>query len=415
MSSQPPSDQSSPEKSPAKPDQSTLAGKPAESGGDKPKKSSRGMLLRIVAVVVVLGIIAWVLWYFLDGRWHESTDDAYVNGNVVMITPQIAGTVITIGADDGALVHAGDVLVKLDPSDAEVQVAEAKANLANTVRKVRGLYSSVDGAKADLAQRVVAVQKARADFNRRRELAKSGAISAEELSHARDALDSAESGVNSAQQQYQTNKVLIDDTVVASHPDVQAASAKLRAAYLDEVRTTLVAPVDGYVAKRSVQVGQRVMPGTALMAVVPLHGVWIDANFKETQLTKMRIGQPVEVESDVYGGAVKYKGKIESLGVGTGSAFSLLPAQNATGNWIKIVQRIPVRVFFNDQQTLDKHPLRLGMSVTVDVGLHDQNGPTLSQQTPTKPVFTTDIYKQQLAHADVEIEKVIHDNMAGGN
>jgi membrane fusion protein (multidrug efflux system) len=418
MSSQPPSDQNSPEKNPAnptKPDQSTLAGKPAESSADKPKKSSRGMLLRILVIVVVLGIIGWVLWYFLDGRWNESTDDAYVNGNVVMITPQIAGTVVTIGADDGALVHAGDVLVKLDPSDAEVEVAEARANLANTVRKVRGLYSSVDGAKADLAQRMVAVQKARADFNRRRELAKSGAISAEELSHARDALDSAESGVNSAQQQYQTNKVLVDDTVVASHPDVQAASAKLRAAYLDEVRTTLVAPVDGYVAKRSVQVGQRVMPGTALMAVVPLHGVWIDANFKETQLTKMRIGQPVEVESDVYGGAVKYKGKIESLGVGTGSAFSLLPAQNATGNWIKIVQRIPVRVFFNDPQTLQKHPLRLGMSVTVNVGLHDQNGPTLSQKTPTEPVFTTDIYKQQLAHADVEIAKVIHANMASGN
>jgi len=201
--------------------------------------------------------------------------------------------------------------------------------------------------------------------------------------------------------------------VVASHPDVQASAAKLRAAFLDDVRTTLVAPVDGYVAKRSVQVGQRVQPGAPLMAVVPLHGVWIDANFKETQLAKMRLGQPVEIDSDVYGGSVKYKGKVESLGVGTGSAFSLLPAQNATGNWIKIVQRIPVRVVFTDPQQLDQHPLRLGMSLKVDVNLHDQSGPTLAQQSPTQPAFSTDIYKQQLAKADVAIAQIIHDNMAG--
>ena len=378
-----------------------------------PAKNSRGLLLRLLGVIVVLGIIAWALWYFLDGRWYEGTDDAYVNGNVVQITPQIAGTVVSIGADDGDLVHAGEVLVQFDPSDADVALAEAKANLANTVRKVRGLYSNVNGAQADVAQRKVAVDKARADYNRRVALAKSGAISAEELSHASDALTSAESGLITSQQQYQTSKVLVDDTVVASHPDVQVAAAKLRAAFLDDVRATLVAPVDGYVAKRSVQVGQRVQPGAPLMAVVPLHGVWIDANFKETQLAKMRIGQPVEIDSDVYGGSVKYKGKVESLGVGTGSAFSLLPAQNATGNWIKIVQRIPVRVVFTDPQQLDEHPLRLGMSLKVDVNLHDQSGPTLAQHPPTEPLFSTDIYKQQLAKADVAIAQIIHANMAG--
>jgi membrane fusion protein (multidrug efflux system) len=378
-----------------------------------PKKNSRGFMLRLLGAIVLLAVIAWAFWYFLDGRWYEGTDDAYVNGNVVQITPQIPGTVVSIGADDGDLVHAGDVLVQLDPSDAEVNVAEAKANLANTVRKVRGLYSSVNGAQADVAARKTAVDKARADFNRRRDLAKSGAISAEELSHASDALTTAESGLITAQQQYQTSKVLVDDTVVASHPDVQAAAARLRAAFLADARATLVAPVDGYVAKRSVQVGQRVQPGAALMAVVPLHGVWIDANFKETQLTDMRIGQPVEIESDVYGSAVKYKGKVQSLGVGTGSAFSLLPAQNATGNWIKIVQRIPVRILFDDPQQLDKHPLRLGMSLTVDVNLHDKSGPTLAQQSPTQPAFSTDIYKQQLVKADQAITQIIHANMAG--
>ena len=379
-----------------------------------PRKTSRGLMLRVLAIVVLLAVIGWALWYFLDGRWYEGTDDAYVNGNVVQITPQVPGTVVSIGADDGDLVHAGDVLVQLDPSDAEVALAGAKADLANTVRKVRGLYSSVSGAQADVAARKTAVDKARADYHRRVALAKSGAISTEELAHASDALTTAESALITAQQQYQTSKVLVDDTVVASHPDVQAAAAHLRAAFLDDARATLVAPVDGYVAKRSVQVGQRVLPGAALMAVVPLHGVWVDANFKETQLTGMRIGQPVTIESDVYGGKVEYKGKVQSLGVGTGSAFSLLPAQNATGNWIKIVQRIPVRIVFDDPKQLDRHPLRLGMSLTVDVNMHDKSGPTLAQKSPTQAAFSTDVYKQQLAKADAAIAQIIHANMAGG-
>jgi membrane fusion protein, multidrug efflux system len=378
-----------------------------------PANNRRGFLLRLVLIVIVLGIIVWGLWYYLDGRWYEGTDDAYVNGNIVQITPRIAGTVITIGADDGDLVKQGDVLVKLDRSDADVELQRASANLASTVRKVRGLYSTVSGAQAQLAVQRVALAKAQADYNRRRDLAKTGAISAEELSHAQDALNSARNAMTTAEQQLQTNSVLVDDTVVASHPDVKAAAAQYRAAYLDDVRTTMVAPVTGYVAKRTVQVGQRVQPGAALMAVVPLHEVWVDANFKETQLTHMRIGQSVEITSDVYGSSVKYKGQVESLGVGTGSAFSLLPAQNATGNWIKIVQRIPVRVVFTDPSQLEKNPLRIGMSLDTDVNLHDQNGPALAQQARTEPRFTTDVFKQEMADANVQIDRIIHDNMAG--
>jgi membrane fusion protein (multidrug efflux system) len=384
----------------------------ADNTPEQPPKSRRGFLLRALLVVIVLAAIAWTLWYFLDGRWYEGTDDAYVQGNVVQITPQMPGTVVSIGADDGDRVRAGQVLVQLDPSDAEVALASARANLARTVRQVRGLYSSVEGAQADVAARQVALDKARADYNRRKSLADSGAISAEELAHARDALSAAQSALTNSEQSYQTSKVLIDDTVVASHPDVQAAAAKLRAAYLDTVRATLRAPVDGYVAKRSVQVGQRVQPGTALMAVVPLHQVWVDANFKETQLEHMRIGQPVTLESDLYGGSVEYHGTVESLGVGTGSAFSLLPAQNATGNWIKIVQRVPVRITL-DAKELDKHPLRIGLSMTLDVSLHDQSGPALAQQPRAKPLFTTDIYKQQLDAADALIKDIVHANMAG--
>jgi len=385
----------------------------AETAAAQPPKSRRGVMLKTLAAVVVIAAIGWGVWYFVDGRWFEETDDAYVNGNVVQITPQVPGSVITIGADDGDLVHAGDVLVKLDPADADVALQQAKANLASTVRKVRGLYSNVNGAQAEVAVRKTAVDKAQADYNRRRDLAKTGAISAEELSHALDALTTAQSALTTAQQQLQTNKVLVDDTVVASHPDVQTAAARLRAAYLDDVRTSIIAPVDGYVAKRSVQLGQRVAPGTPLMAVVPLHEVWIDANFKETQLNSMRIGQPVEIRADLYGGSVTYKGKVESLGVGTGSAFSLLPAQNATGNWIKIVQRVPVRVFFTDPKQLEEHPLRIGLSTKVSVNLHDQSGPLLANKTPTQPAFNTDVYKQQLAKADGVIAEIIHANMAG--
>ncbi|RUL75259.1 efflux RND transporter periplasmic adaptor subunit [Dyella choica] len=378
-----------------------------------PADNRRGILLRLLLAVIVLAAVAWAAWYFLAGRWHESTDDAYINGNIVQITPRIAGTVISIGGDDGDLVKQGDVMVRLDRSDADVELQRATANLANTVRRVRGLYSTVSGAQAQVAVGKVALEKAQADYNRRRDLARTGAISAEELAHARDALTSAQNALATSQQQLQTNKVLVDDTAVASHPDVKAAAAQYRAAYLDDVRTVMVAPVTGYVAKRTVQVGQRVQPGAALMAVVPLHEVWVDANFKETQLTRMRIGQPVEISSDVYGSSVKYQGKVESLGVGTGSAFSLLPAQNATGNWIKIVQRIPVRVVFTDPAQLDQHPLRIGMSLTTEVDLHDQNGPTLAQSPRTGPRFSTDVYKDQLADANAQIERVIHENMGG--
>ncbi|HEV7779247.1 MAG TPA: efflux RND transporter periplasmic adaptor subunit [Luteibacter sp.] len=380
-----------------------------------PPKNRRGLMLRLLVAVIVLVAIGWTVWYFVDGRWYEETDDAYVQGNVVQITPQVPGTVISIGADDGDLVHEGDVLVRLDPSDADVALAGAKADLANTVRKVRGLYNNVTSAQADVSARQIAVDKARADFNRRRDLAASGAISAEELAHARDALTSAESALSSSTQQFNTSKVLVDDTVVSSHPDVQAASAKLRAAYLDDIRATLVAPVTGYIAKRSVQVGQRVQPGSPLMAVVPLHQVWIDANFKETQLGNMRIGQPVEITSDLYGSSVKYKGKVQSLGIGSGSAFSLLPAQNATGNWIKIVQRVPVRIVFTEPAEFDKHPLRLGLSTDVSVGLHEQGGPLLAQQAPTQVAFSTVVYDKQLARADQEIEAIIHANIAAGS
>ncbi|WP_372437296.1 efflux RND transporter periplasmic adaptor subunit [Pseudomonas chlororaphis subsp. aureofaciens] len=368
------------------------------------------MLLGLVALIVLggLGVFAW---YELYGRWNEGTDDAYVNGNVVEITPLVTGTVVSIGADDGDLVHEGQVLINFDPNDAEVGLQSAEANLARTVRQVRGLYSNVDGMRAQVAAQKAEVQKAQDNFNRRRTLASSGAISQEELSHARDDLTSAQNALANAQQQLNTTNALVDDTVVSNHPDVQSAAAQLRQAYLTNARSTLIAPVTGYVAKRTVQLGQRVQPGTALMAVIPLDQLWIDANFKETQLRDMRIGQPVDIEADIYGSEVKYSGTIDSLGAGTGSAFALLPAQNATGNWIKIVQRVPVRIHVNAEE-LARHPLRVGLSTVVNVDLHDQSGPVLAQQPPQKASFSTNVYDRQLSEADALIARLIHDNSA---
>jgi membrane fusion protein (multidrug efflux system) len=381
----------------------------ANKESEAPRSGKRKFFLLLLLVLVVLGCLGVYFYHTLYGRFYEGTDDAYVNGNIVQIMPQVTGTVVSITADDGDLVQQGQVLVQFDPSDAEVALQSAEANLAKTVRQVRGLYSNVDSYKAQVASRKVEVERARADYKRRQDLARGGAISQEELSHARDTLTAAQNSLTSAEQQLSTSRALVDDTVIASHPDVKAAAAQLRQAYLNNARSTIIAPVTGYVAQRSVQVGSRVQPGTALMAVVPMDQIWIDANFKETQLSSMRIGQPVEVHADLYGDDIKYHGTVESLGVGTGSAFSLLPAQNATGNWIKIVQRLPVRIRL-DQDALKEHPLRIGLSMNVDVDLHDLDGPVLAQKPMSEPRYATDVYTRQLEEADHLIERLIHEN-----
>ncbi|MNJ07804.1 Multidrug export protein EmrA [compost metagenome] len=387
---------------------------PADAAQDlNTSRKRKTWLLGLLLLIVVVGGAVWA-WHELYGRWNEETDDAYVNGNVVEITPLVTGTVVSIGADDGDLVHEGQVLIEFDPSDAEIGLQAAQAELARAVRRVRGLYSNVDGMKAQVAARQAEQTKAQENYTRRKTLAAGGAISLEELSHARDDLASAQNALINARQQLNTTTALVDDTVVSSHPEVMAAAAQLRQAYLAAARTTLVAPVTGYVAKRTVQLGQRLEPGTATMAVIPLDQLWIDANFKETQLRNMRIGQPVDIVADLYGSEVKYSGTIDSLGAGTGSAFALLPAQNATGNWIKIVQRVPVRIHINAEQ-LAAHPLRIGLSTQVTVDMHDQSGPVLAQLPPQKASFTTKVYDRQLVEADAMITRLIHDNSAAAS
>ncbi|MTJ82821.1 MAG: HlyD family efflux transporter periplasmic adaptor subunit [Telmatospirillum sp.] len=396
---------------------------------DPPRSSAsdnrlRTGLLRAITGVAILGGIAWGASYWTDGRWHVTTDDAYVAGDLIPVTPQIQGTIVSIAADDGDLVQAGQTLVGLDPTDGDIAVEAAEANLATTVRKVRGLYSNangardaLDGARAEVTARAAAMERARADYDRRRNLARSGAVSSEDLAHAGDALTAARSALTSAgstlatlRRQFQATNALVDATVPASHPDVKAAAARLRTALLDQARTAVRSPVTGYVAKRTAQIGQRRQPGDPLMAVVPLRQAWIDANFSETQLVDLRIGQPVEIRSDLYGGIVRYSGKVQSIGVGTGSAFALLPAQNATGNWIKIVQRIPVRIVFTDPQQILDHPVRIGMSMRVDVDVHARGGAMLPAAPPARPLAVSALYRQQLAAGDARIAAIIQAN-----
>ncbi len=322
----------------------------------------RKRMMTLLVIVILIAAVAYGLYYFLVARFHEDTDDAYVNGNVVQITPQVTGTVIAVNADDTQTVKAGDPVVVLDPADARVALEQAEANLAQTVRQVRGLFADDNQYQAQVALRQSDLSRAQDDLRRRMTVAQTGAVSLEEISHARDAVKSAQASLDAAEQQLASNRALTANTTIANHPNVQAAAAKVRDAYLNNARNTLPAPVTGYVAKRSVQVGQRVSPGNPLMAIVPLNGVWVDANFKEVQLKHMRIGQPVELTADVYGSSVVFHGKVVGFSAGTGSAFSLLPAQNATGNWIKVVQRLPVRIAL-DPQELEKHPLRIGLSM----------------------------------------------------
>jgi len=372
----------------------------------------RRRALAILATVAIVAGIGWAAWYLLVARWHQDTDDAYVQGNVVSIVPQTMGTVVSIDADEGMRVEAGQALVHLDPNDAQVAYDQSVANLASTVRQVRGLYSSVESGQADLAARQVAVRQAREDVKRREGLVASGAVSREELAHARDILAGAEAALSGSQGQLSRSRALVDATEIASQPQVQAAAGQLRQAWLNLQRMAIVAPVSGHVARREVQLGQRVAPGNTLMTIVPLEQVWIEANFKETQLTKMRIGQPVEVHADLYGSDVRYDGRVASLGMGTGSAFSLLPAQNASGNWIKIVQRVPVRIELDPEQVVE-HPLRLGLSMHVDVAVRDQDGAVLASVDAPRstPLLSTDAYAEQLAQADALIERTIAQNL----
>ncbi|CAE6837879.1 HlyD family efflux transporter periplasmic adaptor subunit [Paraburkholderia nemoris] len=370
--------------------------------------AKRKLLLSLLAATVVLAGAGYGAYYITNGQYHQSTDDAYVNGNLVQLTPQVSGTVVAVNADDTQIVKQGAPVVTLDNADAKVALSNAEATLGQTVRQVSGLYVNNDFYAATVAQRQSDLARAEDDLKRRQAVAETGAVSGEDIAHAHDAVSSAQAALDAARQQAAANHALTDRTSVEQHPNVQAAASKVRDAYLSYARNTLPAPVTGYVARRSVQVGQRVAPGTPLMAIVPLDGVWVDANFKEGQLKHMRIGQPVTLTADVYGSSVKYHGHVVGFSAGTGAAFAVLPAQNATGNWIKVVQRLPARIQL-DQNELNAHPLRIGLSMQVDVETRDESGTQLGAAINT--TYHTDVFAQYGADADAEIARIIAQNM----
>jgi membrane fusion protein, multidrug efflux system len=374
-----------------------------------PGKRRRALL--IVAGVFILAALLWFLLWFFVLSTRVKTDNAYVGGNQVAISAQVPGTVVAILADDTQHVDAGQVLVKLDSTDADTRLAQARSALAQAVRGVRQQTSSATSADAQVVAARLDLKKAEADLKRRLPLIAAQAESPEIVQHLRDGVEQARAAMNAAEAQAAAAHAAIEGTDVAQNPVVMQARANFRAAWVAAQRNAIYAPVSGYVAERSVQLGNSVQPGQQLMTVVPLHDLWIDANFKESQLRHIRIGQPAKVVSDLYGGDAEYHGKVIGLGAGTGSVFSLLPAQNATGNWIKVVQRVPVRIAL-DNKELDKHPLRIGLSTDVTVDIHDDQGSVLANTAAQQPVAQTDVYDRMASKADAEAERIIRANLS---
>jgi membrane fusion protein (multidrug efflux system) len=392
-----------------------------------PTSKRKPALLAVAGLTLAAGL-AYGAYWALVLRHYESTDNAYVQAHVVQVTPQVGGTVLQVLADDTDVVQAGQPLVKLDPTDAKVALERAQAQLAQTVREVRAMYATNGTLSANIHLREAEVAKAQSDVaranedvNRRRPLVSTGAVAGEEMKHAettlaaaQSALAAAQSAVAAAREQATQNQVLTEGTSVENHPNVQRAAAAVREAYLALQRTEVPAPVAGQVAKRTVQVGQRIPPGAPLMSVIPLDQVWVEANFKEVQLRKMRIGQPVTLHADVYGDKVDYAGHVAGLGAGTGAAFALLPAQNATGNWIKVVQRVPVRVEIDPKQVA-QHPLRVGLSMEATVDVAQQGGAPLAAAGTGRASSTTQAFDTQQAAADHMVHDIIAANLGRSN
>ncbi|CFQ41160.1 multidrug efflux MFS transporter periplasmic adaptor subunit EmrA [Yersinia bercovieri] len=372
------------------------------------KMQRKRVLLSLTVIFIIIGV-AYLIYWFLVLRHHQQTDNAYVSGNQVQIMSQVSGSVVSVNFENTDLVKSGDVLVALDPTDAEQAYEQAKTALANSVRQTHQLIINSKQYQANIALKKTELSKAQNDLSRRVVLGSVNAIGREELQHARDAVDAAQASLDVAIQQYNANQALVLNTPLEKQPAIEQSAAKLRDAWLALQRTKVVSPITGYVSRRSVQVGAKIANGAPLMAVIPANQMWIDANFKETQLANMRIGQSATVVTDFYGDDVVYQGKVVGLDMGTGSAFSLLPAQNATGNWIKVVQRLPVRISLDEQQ-LAEHPLRIGLSTTVRVDTANPDGQVLAQIVRKDPAFVTHALSLNLAPVNQMISDIIHAN-----
>ncbi|MEM5429655.1 efflux RND transporter periplasmic adaptor subunit [Cupriavidus oxalaticus] len=366
---------------------------------------------RIVAGFLVAVCLAAAAGYWVQYRLHKvSTENAYVEGNVVQVTSQVGGVVTAILADNTDMVESGKTLIELNGVDAQLALSAAQAQLARTVRQVRGQFAAAGQDRANVELRSVDLARAQEDLERRTALAASGAISGEELIHARQAVRTAKASLAMASEQLKRNHALVERTSVDSHPDVQAAAAQVRNASIALSRTRIPAPTGGVVTKRSVQVGQRVSAGVPLMSVVPLHHLWVTANLKESQLRDVRLGQAVTLTTDLYGDGVVFHGRVVGQDAGTGSAFALLPAQNATGNWIKVVQRVPVRIALAPAEVA-AHPLQIGLSMKVTIDTSVRDGKRLVAADAESENYRTTVFADELARADEVVRRIVEANL----
>lgn len=376
------------------------------------KKQRRSALALLTLLFVAIGI-GWAAYWFFVLRHYESTDNAYVAGNQVQIQSQIAGSVMTVNVDNTDFVKSGTILVELDPRDAQLALEKAKTTLANSVRQSHQQIVNSRQYQANINMKRSELVRLQNDLKRREVLGSSNLIGKEELQHAREAVVSAKAALDVAIEQLNANNAIVLDTPLSKQPAVEQAATEVRNAWLALQRTKIVSPVDGYVSRRSVQVGSQITTATPLMAIVPSQGMWIDANFKETQLADMRIGQPAKVTTDFYGKDIVFNGTVVGLDMGTGSAFSLLPAQNATGNWIKVVQRLPVRVALEPTQ-LEQYPLRLGLSTEVTVDTLNKDGKVLAKGMREAPAYHTSALAIDMSPADKIVTEIINSN-SGNN
>ncbi len=358
--------------------------------------------------MVAIGLGGWTLKATVLAQPSEATDDAYVAGDVVAITSREAGTITALHADNTESVKRGQPLLDLDASTADANLAAAEAELGRSVREVRSRFARVDETEAEIVKATADLARAESDLARRKGAAAQGAVSSEEVDHAAETVRTAGAALALARSQHAEAEAAVQGAGIATNPDVQAAMAAVRRAAIVRNHMHLTAPEDGVVAERVVQLGQQVAPGAPLMAVVPLRHVWIDANFRETQLADLRVGQQATITSDAYGSHTVFHGKVLGLGAGSGNAFALLPPQNASGNWIKIVQRLPVRIGL-DPNELDRHPLRIGLSVTVEVDTRDHSGPPVARAAPSSP-FESEADQGAGPQVEAQIAKIIAEN-----
>jgi membrane fusion protein (multidrug efflux system) len=378
--------------------------------GFQKRRQHRGRrLLLVTAAGLAVGLVYLAYWRSYGGR-YVVTNDAYVTGNLAPLKAQTSGAVVDVRADDTQFVHQGDVLVRLDGLEAQVAFERAAANLADSVRQIETQFSQAETLRQKLAAKEAKLQRSRRDLARYHSVAADGAVSAQQIEDSVFQVREQEADVRQARAELSGAEALIRNTTPVNNPKVLQAIAAFKQAYLDKVRQEIVAPVSGFVAKRSIQPGEQVRPETPLMAIVPLDYLWIVANFLENELAHVQPGQPVEITVDLYGSDVVYHGEVLGLGAGTGSVFSLMPPDNATGNYIHIVERVPIRIGLRLAELRAK-PLRPGLSAVVRIDTSHPGRSVLQPLTTTpEAAYKTEVYDRQLDGADALIDKIIEAN-----